>query len=173
MPADKTSVAMNAKNTIIAAIKLLLNDRGVRCRNAFVAKTRDNTRFISVIVLLLVGRCQKRAAALSARERSEFIPTWKQALEEWLNFPVAQMRRRDSFGSAGVPPAPCSFPAPQNRRPFLRQYKQDAGATSSQSHIASHSSKPVGSQLERACEFKLHHYREAARVAITLKIRDD
>src|SRR5713101_3705417 len=100
MPADKTSVAMNAKNTIIAAIKLLLNDRGVRCRNAFVAKTRDNTRFISVIVLLLVGRCQKRAAALSARERSEFIPTWKQALAEWLNFPEAQMRRRDNFGSA-------------------------------------------------------------------------
>src|SRR5712692_7052320 len=159
MPADKTSVAMNAKNTIIAAIKLLLNDRGVRCRNAFVAKTRDNTRFISVIVLLLVGRCQKRAAALSARERSEFIPTWKQALAEWLNFPEAQMRRRDNF-VAPSPPAPRSFLAPQNRRPFLRRDKQDAGATSSQSHIASHNSQPVHSQLERACAFKLHHSRE-------------
>src|SRR5258708_37254218 len=91
---------MNAKNTIIAAIRLLLNDRGVTCRNGFVARTRDKTRFISVIVLLLVGRCQKRSAALSARERSEFISTWKQALAEWLNFPEAQMRRRDSFGSA-------------------------------------------------------------------------
>src|SRR5713101_8145882 len=111
---------MNAKNTIIAAIRHLLNDRGVTCRNAFVTKTRRRTRVISVIVLLLVGRFQKRAAALSARE-----------LAEWLNFPEAQMRRRDNFGSAGVPPAPRSFLAPQNRR-------QDVGATSSQSHIASH-----------------------------------
>src|SRR5712691_3084450 len=79
---------MNAKNTIIAAIKLLLNDRGVGCRNAFVTKTRRRTRVISVIVLLLVGRFQKRAAALSARERSEFIPTWKQALAEWLGGPA-------------------------------------------------------------------------------------
>jgi hypothetical protein len=40
------------------------------------------------------------------------------------------MPRRDGFGSAGASSALRSFLEFQNRRPFLRQDEQDAGATS-------------------------------------------
>ncbi len=39
------------------------------------------------------------------------------------------MERRMDFRGAGVSPAFCSLLELQNRRPFLRQDKQDAGAT--------------------------------------------
>ncbi len=37
--------------------------------------------------------------------------------------------RKIELRGAGILPSVCSFPEPQNRRPFLRQDKQDAGAT--------------------------------------------
>src|ERR1700731_4613376 len=83
MPAGETSATRSALATIATASGWRPNDRGLRCRHALVAKTRDRTRAIPVIVLLLLRRCKKRAAALSARERPESIPTWKQALAVW------------------------------------------------------------------------------------------
>src|SRR6266699_4744258 len=85
MPASVTSVTRNATAAITTAVLRRPNDRGLRRRTWPIANIRDRTRAISVIVvLLLLARCQKRAAELSSRERSEFIPTWKQALAEWL-----------------------------------------------------------------------------------------
>src|SRR6266581_742503 len=82
MPVGVTRAIKNATNTIATAIRRCPDHREARCRNGFVAKARDKTKANSVIVLLLVDRCQKRAAALSARERSKFIPTWKRALAD-------------------------------------------------------------------------------------------